>query len=613
MKLWNLWEIRGLIMLSLILQTILVVLGSKRKVSVPHSKLGILLNVIVWCAYIGADTVATVAISLMGGSGATCRDESSLCNQKLSALWAPFLLLHLGGPDSITAFSMEDNDLWLRHFLILIMEIAVTFHVFMRFWSTGVLTFLAIPVFITGIIKYGERTWVLWLSSKRFNRYEGSFYVRGDELALHRGDINSKDYNLIDAYYLYRALRCLFMNYPSTDRDKEYNYFMIRGKSTEDTFKVVSIEVGFLYDILYTKADLIYSPLGFIRRFFNIICSIATLILFPIVADLNSFFKVDIVVTYFLLVGAVILDVYALLALTLSDWTKLELINAKLHASNSLSRILMENTMKFTDFLRSYLISKKRWSESIGQFNLISAVQKEKNFTFLGLENLTFIGKMIGEYQFLTWKELDSSLVETICNYLKEIAYELHQAAIDNFDFRRLRNQYLRRRGEYTLRYYTFRSFLVYEDYEARVIMWHLVTDKYYTRTQKINDDCRNSKILSDYMMYLLLFRPSIFPKGIGQLRYEHTYNHITGSQPPIQNPYSVLDSAEEIATRLGECEKDGDRRWKVIIDVWLELITYAASYCEWREHTQYLRRGGELLTVISILMIHLRLSKLMS
>ena len=36
-------------------------------------------------------------------------------NSELTAFWAPFLLLHLGGPDSITAYALEDNELWLWH------------------------------------------------------------------------------------------------------------------------------------------------------------------------------------------------------------------------------------------------------------------------------------------------------------------------------------------------------------------------------------------------------------------------------------------------------------------------------------------------------------------
>ncbi|KAH7571043.1 hypothetical protein JRO89_XS05G0243600 [Xanthoceras sorbifolium] len=81
----------------------------------------------------------------------------------------------VGGPDNINSYSLEDNELWLRHFLGLIVQIGVAFYVFLRFWSNNALTFLAIPVFITGIFKYGKRTWVLWsASTQRFKDSLGS-------------------------------------------------------------------------------------------------------------------------------------------------------------------------------------------------------------------------------------------------------------------------------------------------------------------------------------------------------------------------------------------------------------------------------------------------------
>ncbi|KAH7514882.1 hypothetical protein FEM48_Zijuj11G0137500 [Ziziphus jujuba var. spinosa] len=37
-------------------------------------------------------------------------------NEDLYVLWASFLLLHLGGPDTITSFALEDNEFWLGSF-----------------------------------------------------------------------------------------------------------------------------------------------------------------------------------------------------------------------------------------------------------------------------------------------------------------------------------------------------------------------------------------------------------------------------------------------------------------------------------------------------------------
>ncbi|TXG68479.1 hypothetical protein EZV62_003414 [Acer yangbiense] len=96
-KLWNLWEIRSLLLLSLSLQIILIVFGSRRKINNSHSWIGILSNVIVWCAYISADWVATVALSVMASNEADCGQVSSKAADSLQAFWAPFLLLHLGG------------------------------------------------------------------------------------------------------------------------------------------------------------------------------------------------------------------------------------------------------------------------------------------------------------------------------------------------------------------------------------------------------------------------------------------------------------------------------------------------------------------------------------
>ncbi|KAG5063018.1 hypothetical protein JHK85_004201 [Glycine max] len=60
-------------------------------------------------------------------------EQPNNVNPQLLAFWAPIFLIHLGGPDTITAYALEDNELWLRHFV--------------------------------GIIKYGERTWSLYCGS----------------------------------------------------------------------------------------------------------------------------------------------------------------------------------------------------------------------------------------------------------------------------------------------------------------------------------------------------------------------------------------------------------------------------------------------------------------
>ncbi|TXG68468.1 hypothetical protein EZV62_003403 [Acer yangbiense] len=233
---WNLWEIRSLVLLSLSLQIILIMFGSWRKINNPQSLIRdhFKCNRLV-CIYISADWVATVALSAMASNEAFCEQVSSKATDSLQAFWAPFLLLHLGGPD--TAYSLEDNELWLRHFLGLINEVGVAFYVFVRFWSSNSLMFLSIPMFITGIVKYGERTWVLWSSNtKRFKNYLDSLisdYVRPPDLFNYefpynklvvKEGINPNDHILVEAYYSYLGLGKLSCTSELCEFSEKYQY-----------------------------------------------------------------------------------------------------------------------------------------------------------------------------------------------------------------------------------------------------------------------------------------------------------------------------------------------------------------------------------------------------
>jgi hypothetical protein len=47
-----------------------------------------------------------------------------------------------------------------------------------------------------------------------------------------------------------------------------------------------------------------------------------------------------------------------------------------------------------------------------------------------------------------------------------------------------------------------------------------------------------------------------------------------------------------------------------MINEVWVEMVAHAAAHCPWKEHTHQLRRDGELLTHVSLLMLHLGLNE---
>jgi hypothetical protein len=76
------------------------------------------------------------------------------------------MLLHLGGQDTLTAYAVQDKELWLRHLLGLIIQLGVALYIFLLSWKGNWLSFLTILVLIAGFIKYAERTWVMRLANQ---------------------------------------------------------------------------------------------------------------------------------------------------------------------------------------------------------------------------------------------------------------------------------------------------------------------------------------------------------------------------------------------------------------------------------------------------------------
>ena len=152
---WDEWKLRILVLCSLSMQLFLCFAPYVRLLYNLRR-----LRVMVWIAYIGGDALAIYALATLfnrqkqhqaGGGG-----------DDLEVIWAPVLLIHLGGGRSITAYSLEDNELWKRHTITLVSQVTVALYVFCKWWSGEKrLLQAAVLLFIVGIIKFSEKPWAL--------------------------------------------------------------------------------------------------------------------------------------------------------------------------------------------------------------------------------------------------------------------------------------------------------------------------------------------------------------------------------------------------------------------------------------------------------------------
>jgi hypothetical protein len=167
---YNKWNVQGFILCSLSLQTILILFAPFRK------RTGNVMVIwLIWSAYLMADWAANFAVGLISNS----QDNSLKPDREdILAFWAPFLLLHLGGPDTITAFALEDNALWLRHLVGLVTQVSAAVLVFSQSLPENNLWVPTVLLFAAGTIKYGERTRALFLAN--LNRFRESMLKAPD-------------------------------------------------------------------------------------------------------------------------------------------------------------------------------------------------------------------------------------------------------------------------------------------------------------------------------------------------------------------------------------------------------------------------------------------------
>ncbi|GMY34733.1 hypothetical protein FCV25MIE_29975 [Fagus crenata] len=144
------WEIPALVLTSLSLQGILIVLGYRRKFSTSEK-----LSFFPWITYLLASWVATVSLGIISNTipNLDANDKVERAELDITAFWAPFFLLHLAGPDTITAYSLEDNSLWRRQALTLVSQVGVAVFIIIRAWENSLLNILTIVMFIPGLIK----------------------------------------------------------------------------------------------------------------------------------------------------------------------------------------------------------------------------------------------------------------------------------------------------------------------------------------------------------------------------------------------------------------------------------------------------------------------------
>uniref|UniRef100_A0ACD5W7D3 Uncharacterized protein n=1 Tax=Avena sativa TaxID=4498 RepID=A0ACD5W7D3_AVESA len=588
-KVFNGWEIQLLVLLSFTLQLVLFFAGRLR-----HQSSNGFLSLSLWAAYLGADLVAVYALGYLSRhEDANIEMHTLRRSQPLAFFWAPFLLVHLGGQDTITAFAMEDNNLWLRHLLNLVTQVVLALSVFWK--STGKhsenLLLAGSFVFVAGIIKYGERTWSLKcgslksIESSAEDRYRN---VLPEGLSDNVGFVHVALDSMPFVLDVLAERNMLGTTHKSLDRKIIMD--------PEQMIRIVKLQLGMIYDDLYTKSVVLRTWSGVILRCISQAAVVLSFVLFH-VSDKGRYSKADTAITYSLFVGCFFLEVCSVFVSMMSPWTWAWL---KVQKCDALARF------SWFVFCRDigYPKMKQRWPNLIGQYNFYSwltgsnlkrrtcsqrililfrklfvdlfGVQKKKIFFMSSLLETDHI-------------DVDNLIVERVATEITVLVSELTTDKPEEwrhvgFAFRKIQDIFVR-------------------DFGMGIAAMHLGTEVHLEKYASYSDMEANGTRedvpfsllelcgkLSKYMMYLLVHHPSMLPLSLSAAAALDRLQQ-PGNFEDIRNSGNDFEASKETMEEL--------------VRMWTRLLLYAAGRSRPALHVAQLSGGGELITFAWLLMAH--------
>ncbi|KAM3686940.1 hypothetical protein ACB098_10G040500 [Castanea mollissima] len=656
---WDEWNIRAIILVSLSLQTILILFAPFRK-RIPKKPVILL----IWSSYLLADWAASFAIEHIANTRGNKGNKSSE-NADLLAFWAPFVLLHLGGPDPISAFALEDNELWLRHLFSLLVQVIVTGYVFLLTLPGNKLLVPTLLMFVAGIIKYFERTRALFLAS--LDRFRESM-LKAPDAGPNYGKLMEeysskkeaglptriemtpepgKDSKLATAYFnIFKGL-IVELIFSFRERNESREFFLRIDE--EDALKIIDLELNFIYEALYTTVVVVHNKIGYAFRAVSVGSVVAAFVIF---ARLNK------------ICGAICLDFIALIMLIFSDWTMAAISSNKKAAGILVSiaetylkfkkmRWFKDPTHKGEEVLGTCILIR-RWSECVSSFYLIKYCLRLRTYPLKDKSSLIkkgihylssifecclpYIDKVIdylGARELVTeWRYVSSQrLPRKLRKFIFDELNRKSEDAEDTETTKRIcsaRGAYVIQEGQWEgevaeVYQKITEEYIENVTFEESLLLWHVATELCFQNenTKVANEGAKSCcKLLSDYMIYLLVMRPTMMSAvaGIGQIRFRDTCAeaekflsrraleqgqvneackkilevdtkvkpvHVKGDRSK-----SILFDACMLAKELNKLDNknnDNDDKWKMISKVWVAMLSYAATHCRPATHAQQL------------------------
>ncbi|RCV32654.1 hypothetical protein SETIT_7G020000v2 [Setaria italica] len=630
---WNGWATQILVILSLTHQVILLFFSGIRRRQGRSPK-----RLLLWLAYQLADSTAMYALGNLSL-------RSTLRHNRLIAFWAPFLLLHLAGPDNITAYSLEDNKLWKRHLLTLVVQVlGAGYVVYKHIASSGILFSLGTTLMsAVAVAKFCEKTWALRCADFTIIResLEAENTEQQGKCRLYLEDeppqggfkgkvVDKEEFLMLRAHAVFRVCKSAMVD--SSKNPGNYVVGILKYLKENEMgymWTLVEMELSLMYDVLYTKAPVLHTLPGYCIRVVSPLAVVASLLLFLFYGREGNR-RTDIAITYILLGSAFLMEMTSLLSALWSTWTFSFLCATQWsglrHAAlclerwHKLRRMVLSlrrlaHSIRITGFFRL----SRRWSGTMGQYNMLEmcTTRPGRLAGILGY-SMPAVGVPDG-LKYLVVDYIQHMIKSGYVNTLGMVRKNWGTEALKRW----------KESSNITIK----DKFLGAELHEG-IIIWHIATDIFLSRRHntkaKDKQRVKEVQILSNYMMFLLVKQPDMLP-GLPQNKlYQWTkrslatqWNEIisnglisdSGLQPSENlasalykelSERSVQNYRLQLAIELAKILVSTDYALDLVYEVWADFLIYTANRCSRESHAKKLNSGGEFTTLVWLMTDHL-------
>ncbi|KAF6998393.1 hypothetical protein CFC21_014515 [Triticum aestivum] len=524
-------------------------------------------------------------------------------------------------------------------------------------------------MFTVGAVKYGERTWALKCSNldsirsslKKERPTRHNHFHPQDQA----GDHKDEEFVLRRAHSLFHICKRAIVD-SSVDGDSEYRDTTEMLGKIDMIWGLMEMELSLMYDILYTKAAVIHTWFGYCLRVISPLAIVAPLLLFQFSSKVGHS-RVDIAITYVLLCSALFMETtsllnavgstwaFAFLCTTSWSWLRYEALctarwDRLRRAVASLHRLIKATTGGGSSY------RSERWTgtRTLGQYNMLHFCTRRDNN--LASPLLGRLAKMVGLGEWWNRKHYSGSI--EISELVKEHTIK-HMARL----YKKgrwnalgvLRKKWGQEALEQNKSFPELEEFLGVE-FQEGVIIWHIATDVFLIKSERARVEGASGrveaiKLMSNYMVFLLVERPYMLP-GLAQNRlYQRTCENLVEMRAApnhrkwdiwevLRSLFSLRDDPDSnskavdieklakilydknpsfsidaprlsyvtrLARRLVEKEADGTTdSLQLVLEVWTDILVYAGNKCSRESHAKKLNSGGEFTTILWLMAEHL-------